>query len=64
MKTLSELIAEHWFWAAMTAAVVVWYSIVTSYVAFRGVLDIKGMLARLKDGGDEPSADSDQGPKA
>ena len=63
MKTLSELIVEHWFWAAMTAAVIVWYSTVTIYVAFRGMLDIKGMLARLKEGNDA-AADADQGPKA
>ena len=64
MKTLSELIAEHWFWAAMTAAVVVWYSTVTIYVAFRGMLDIRSMLGRLKDSADESSAQADQGPKA
>jgi len=36
-----------WFWWLLTVAVVLWYSTVTLYVAIRGVLDIKYMLARL-----------------
>ncbi len=39
---------EHWFWLALTITVLVWYSTVTVYVAIRGVLDVKHMLARLK----------------
>jgi hypothetical protein len=39
--------ARHWFWWLLTVVVVVWYSTVTIYVAIRGVLDIKYMLARL-----------------
>ena len=38
---------EHWFWWLLTAAVMVWYSTVTVYVAIRGAFDIKHMLARL-----------------
>ena len=41
----------HPFWFILTAACVVWYSTITVYVAIKGVLDIKGMLARLKDQG-------------
>ncbi len=41
------MIGEHWFWWLLTAACVVWYSTVTIYVAIRGVVDIKRMLARL-----------------
>jgi hypothetical protein len=47
------MIGEHWFWWLVTAAVVVWYSSVTVYVAVRGVLDIKHMLARLGKAQDE-----------
>ncbi len=43
-----ELFKEHWFWAFMTMAVVVWYSTITIYVAIRGAYDIKHMLASLK----------------
>ena len=39
--------AGHWFWWALTVAVLVWYSSVTVYVAIRGLLDIRQMLARL-----------------
>jgi hypothetical protein len=39
---------EHWFWWLMTAAVVVWYSTVTIYVAVRGTIDVKQMLAHLE----------------
>lgn len=38
----------HPFWYLLTIAVVVWYSSVTVYVAFRGSLDIRSMLRRLR----------------
>jgi hypothetical protein len=38
---------QHWFWGAMTAACVIWYSTITIYVAIKGAKDIKNMLARL-----------------
>ena len=44
-----DIIMKHWFWWAMTAACVVWYSTITVYVAIRGVFDIRGMLRRLSD---------------
>ncbi len=37
-----------WFWGLLLAACLVWYSTVTIYVAIRGALDIKHMLARLQ----------------
>jgi len=40
-------IGEHWFWWVLLVACLVWYSTVTVYVAIRGALDIKHMLARL-----------------
>ncbi len=41
-----------WIWLLLTLACLVWYSTVTIYVAIRGAIDIKHMLARLKNGGD------------
>ena len=38
---------NHWFWWALTAACVIWYSTITVYVAIKGAADIKNMLARL-----------------
>lgn len=38
---------KHWFWLLLTAAVVLWYSTVTVYVAYKGMKDIKSMLTRL-----------------
>jgi hypothetical protein len=38
---------RHWFWWLLTMACIVWYSTVTVYVSFKGVADIKQMLARL-----------------
>ena len=35
------------FWWLLTMACVVWYSTITVYVAIRGAVDIKDMLARL-----------------
>jgi hypothetical protein len=34
-------------WFVVIVICLVWYSTVTVYVAIRGALDIKGMLARL-----------------
>lgn len=35
------------FWYALTIACLVWYTVVTAYVAFKGSFDIKHMLANL-----------------
>ena len=39
----------HWFWWLLTAAVLIWYSTITVYVAIKGAFDVKHMLARLKE---------------
>jgi len=59
MESLIHAIQEHWFWTAMTAAVVMWYSTITIYVAIRGSMDIRGMLQRLKDSNESSAAESD-----
>lgn len=38
---------EHWFWLGLTVAALAWYALVTVYVAIRGVVDVRQMLARL-----------------
>ncbi len=47
-----------YFWLLITIAVIVWYLTITIYVAIRGSIDIKHMLARLektrKDSSDSP----------
>jgi hypothetical protein len=53
-----EIIARHWFWWAVTAACVVWYSTITVYVAFKGISDIKNMLRRLSGTQDGPRGES------
>lgn len=40
----------HPFWYLLTLACVVWYSTITVYVAIRGIIDIRGMLSRLRNG--------------
>lgn len=47
MISVPPAIREHWFWAALTLAVLVWYSTITVWVSIKGVFDIKGMLRRL-----------------
>jgi hypothetical protein len=42
-----DIIMQHWFWWAMSAACVVWYSTITVYVAVKGAFDIRNMLRRL-----------------
>lgn len=39
----------HSFWFLLTWACVVWYSLITIYIAIRGSTDIREMLRRLKD---------------
>ncbi len=46
----------HWFWLALVIAVVVWYSTITLWVAIKGALDIREMVARL----DEEQSDGDR----
>jgi hypothetical protein len=41
------------FWRLLLAACLVWYATITIYVAIRGVLDIRQMLARLSQGRSE-----------
>jgi hypothetical protein len=38
---------NHWFWLLLTIACIVWYSTITVYVSYKGIADIKQMLARL-----------------
>ena len=64
MNDLLNAVAKHWFWAALTAAVVVWYLTVTIYVAIRGMVDIRGMLGRLKDQQASEPPSTDGGPPA
>jgi hypothetical protein len=51
---------EHIFWWLLTMACVVWYSTITVYVAVRGAVDIKHMLADLS--ADHDRSASDQPP--
>ena len=44
---------EHWIWWTLTMFCIVWYSTVTVYVSIRGGADIKGMLGRLSQMGEE-----------
>lgn len=41
------------FWHILIWACVTWYSTITIYVAVRGVFDIRSMLGRLKEKGEE-----------
>jgi hypothetical protein len=45
---LQETALLHPFWFLIMAAVIVWYSTITVYVAIRGAVDIKHMLERLE----------------
>jgi hypothetical protein len=38
---------KHLFWLLLTAAVIIWYSTITVFVAWKGFKDIKDMLGRL-----------------
>ena len=38
---------KHGFWVLLTAAVIIWYSTITVFVAWKGWKDIKNMLGQL-----------------
>ena len=40
----------HGFWTVLALACLIWYSTVTFLVAYRGVIDIRSMLVRLRRG--------------
>ncbi len=39
----------HFLWWLVTAAVVIWYSTITIYVAIRGTADVREMLKNLSE---------------
>jgi hypothetical protein len=49
----------HWFWLLLTIACIVWYSTVTVYVGFKGIADIKQMLARLSEKNNQSESHGD-----
>ena len=54
----------HWFWILIALACLVWYSTMTFLVAFRGVIDIRGMLRRLRQGLIDDGRDRSTPPKS
>ena len=50
------------FWILIVAACLVWYSTMTILVAFRGILDISGMLKRLRQNQFDDEKDSSNSP--
>lgn len=50
---------EHWIWWTLTLMCITWYSTITIYVAIRGAADIKGMLGRLSEMGNDIDDKSD-----
>jgi len=38
---------KHLFWLLLTAAVIIWYSTITVFVAWRAWKDIRNMLGKL-----------------
>ena len=47
--------AYHWFWGILVFATLFWYSMVTVYVAFKGLTDIRQMLEKLSSGTFDPT---------
>jgi hypothetical protein len=45
---LTTFLTHQPFWGLLTLAVLIWYSTITIYVAIRGLVDIRNMLARLR----------------
>jgi hypothetical protein len=62
MSPIPPAVRDHWFWAALTLAVLLWYSTVTVWVAIRGCADIRGMLRRLAERGREAPPPGDASP--
>jgi hypothetical protein len=47
MKTLLDMLTNHWVWGILTLAVLAWYSTITVFVSYKGFHDIKEMLRNL-----------------
>jgi len=47
MKTLIDMLTNHWGWGLLTIAVLAWYCTITIFVAYKGARDIKEMLRNL-----------------
>jgi hypothetical protein len=47
MNAVLDMVKDHWFWALITLAVLVWYTTITIYVAYKAAHDIKQMLRNL-----------------
>ena len=45
----------HWFWGILIFATLFWYSTVTVVIAFKGLTDIRQMLAKLGSGNFDPT---------
>ncbi|MDH3651042.1 MAG: hypothetical protein OEQ53_15250 [Saprospiraceae bacterium] len=43
---------EHWFWLGLVSLTLLWYVVVTVFVAIRGSGDIRRMLEEFKHGSD------------
>jgi hypothetical protein len=46
---------QHWFWFGLTIFCVLWYSLLTGYIAFKGAADIRTMLRRLRESNEDSS---------
>lgn len=50
------MVIYYWIWGIVTAGTLAWCSLVTVYVAFKGVADIRQMLRKLGGGESAVSA--------
>jgi hypothetical protein len=41
--------ADHWFWLIISLACIGWYLVITGYIAWKGLTDIRTMLSKIKD---------------
>lgn len=54
MTTMMEV--HRWFWGILAIAVLLWYSTITIYISYQGVIDIKQMLKKLSSGTFDPNS--------
>ena len=51
IDTIKAMFQGHWFWGALTAACLVWYSTITVYITIKGARDIRAMFRKLSKSG-------------
>jgi hypothetical protein len=52
----NQMESYRWFWTLLAIAALAWYSTITIYISYQGVIDIKHLLKKLSKGEFDPDS--------